>query len=157
MTCYRLKSTVWRGKFILPKKIPKYGLFMRQRIWVSWLWEEMYAKLLVPGQLLGYPWKLWGTTVQISYVEGRWHQNWARNRPPKFFWGRQQKLAKNGNLLLFGPLLGNKERYWVGPQKVKRPVYIGDKNAFWAKISFGAVLILFWSPEVGWGRPNEIR
>ena len=25
----------------------------------------------------GGPWKLWGVTLQTSYVEGRWHPNWA--------------------------------------------------------------------------------
>ena len=34
-------------------------------------------------ELLGYPWKLWGITVQTSYVEGLWHQNWVRSRLTK--------------------------------------------------------------------------
>ena len=65
-------STVWPGKFIKSKKQPQKGLFKRQGIWVSWLWEELYAKLLAPGQLLGYPQKLWGMTAQTSYAEGWW-------------------------------------------------------------------------------------
>ena len=54
---------------------------------ITSLWEDLEAKLLTPGQLLGYPWKLWGITVQTSYVEGWWHQNWASNRPTKKFAG----------------------------------------------------------------------
>ena len=69
--CYRQKSTVWPGKFIHSKNNnPKKSLFSRTRIWVSLLWVELYAKLLAPGQLLGYHWKLWGITVQTSFVEG---------------------------------------------------------------------------------------
>ena len=48
---------------------------MRLGILVAWFWEELYAKLLGLGQLLGCPWKLWGITVQASYWEGRGHQN----------------------------------------------------------------------------------
>ena len=44
------------------------------------------------GQLLGYPWKLGGITVQTSYVEGRWHQNRVRSRFCKWRW----KYMKNG-------------------------------------------------------------
>ena len=37
------------------------------------------------------------------------------NEPETFFFcGRTRKSVKNGNLLLFGPLLGNDERYWDG-------------------------------------------
>ena len=56
---------------------------------VSWLWEELYAKLLGLGQLLGYPWKVWGITVQTSYWEGRWHQNCGYTSPI-LFWGYEQ-------------------------------------------------------------------
>ena len=51
---------------------------------ITSLWEDLEAKLLTPGQLLGYPWKVWGITVQTSYVEGRWHQNWVCSRPTVF-------------------------------------------------------------------------
>ena len=80
MTCYRKKGTVWPGKWIL---------FRRTWIWVSWLWEELCAKLLAPGQLVGYPLKLWGITVQISCMEGRWHRNWFQSRC--YFCGRPRK------------------------------------------------------------------
>ena len=33
-------------------------------------WKALDAKLLTLGQLLGYPWKVLGMTVQMSYVEG---------------------------------------------------------------------------------------
>ena len=32
---------------------------------IFWLWKALDAKLLKPGQLQEYPWKLWGMTVQI--------------------------------------------------------------------------------------------
>ena len=81
MACYRRRSTVWPGKLISSKKTPKNSVFWRQEIGITSLWEDLEAKLLTPGQLLGYPWKVWGITVQTSYLEGRWHQNWVRSRP----------------------------------------------------------------------------
>ena len=75
MTCYRRKSTVWPGKLISSKKTPKNSVFWRQEIGITSLWEDLEAKLLTPGQLLGYPWKVWGITVQTSYWEGQWHHN----------------------------------------------------------------------------------
>ena len=54
-----------------PKKTPKNSFFLWPNIGITSLWEDLEAKLLTPGQLLGYPWKLWGITVQTSYVEGR--------------------------------------------------------------------------------------
>ena len=46
MTCYRQKSTV-----IFEEKQPPKGLCRWQGIWVFWLWEELYAKLVA---ILGY-------------------------------------------------------------------------------------------------------
>ena len=37
----------------------KNSLFRRTRIWVSRLWEELYAKRVAPCQLLGYPENFW--------------------------------------------------------------------------------------------------
>ena len=41
-----------------------------KNIGITSLWEDLDDKLLTPGQLQGYPWKLCGITVQTSYVEG---------------------------------------------------------------------------------------
>ena len=59
-----LKAKVDRlaGKTYFVQKTPKNSLSRRQGIWVAWLWEELYAKLLALGQLLGCPWKLWSIT-----------------------------------------------------------------------------------------------
>ena len=52
-----LKAKVDRlaGKICLVKKSPKNGLFLRQKIGIISLWEDLEAKLLTPGQLLEYP------------------------------------------------------------------------------------------------------
>ena len=55
--------------------------FFCKKIDITFLWEDLEAKLLTPGQFLGFLWKLWGITVQTSHWEGRWHQNWVRSRP----------------------------------------------------------------------------
>ena len=51
MTCFRWKSTVLPGKLVFSKKTPKNRLFWGHDSGVSWLWEELYAKLLGLGQL----------------------------------------------------------------------------------------------------------
>ena len=70
----RQQLTVWSGKSILCQKTPHFRLFWWAQIWVTWLWKDLDAKRLTPGQLLGWPWKLWGITLQTSC---RWHPNWA--------------------------------------------------------------------------------
>ena len=79
--------------------------------------SDLEAKLLTPGQLLGYPRKVWGITVQTSYWEGRWHQNWVSSRPTNLFTKLKQNFVKNGKFLLFGLQLENEERYWDGSNR----------------------------------------
>ena len=69
MACYRRKWTVLPGNLILSKNNPKNGLSGVTRIALFSLWEELEAKLLRPGQLLGYAWNLWDITLQMGYVE----------------------------------------------------------------------------------------
>ena len=51
----RQQLTVWPGKSILCQKIPHFRLFWWTQIWVTWLWKDLDAKRLTPGQLLGWP------------------------------------------------------------------------------------------------------
>ena len=88
------KLTVWQGKLILCQKTHQKRLFLCARIGVTWLWKDLDAKPLTAGQLLGCPWKLWGITLQTSYVEGRWHKNWAHMSPLHFFTVGTRKFAK---------------------------------------------------------------
>ena len=97
------------------------------------LWEDLEAKLLTPGQLLGYPWKVWGITVQTSYWEGRWHQNWVRSRLTKKIRVRTCKFVKNGNFLLFGLQLEKEERY---------------RDGFGSKIKIGAGKVFVTPPKL---------
>ena len=53
---------------------------------------------------------IWGKTVQTNYVDGRWHQIKAYTSP-KLFLQTDKEISENRNFLLFGPLLGNDERY----------------------------------------------
>ena len=103
MTCYRWKSTVLPGKLFFPKKRRKTAFFGGKESGVSWLWEELYAKLLGLGQLLGYPWKVWGITVQTSYWEGLWHQNCGYTSQILFFGIRTRKSVKNGTFSWLAP------------------------------------------------------
>ena len=42
-------------KAYLVQKKPKNSVFLRQNMGITSLWEDLEAKLLTPGQLLGYP------------------------------------------------------------------------------------------------------
>ena len=74
-----LKATIDRlaRKIDFVQKYPQKWLFWCARIWVTWLWKDLDARPLTSGHFLGCPWKLWGITLQTSYMEGRLHQNWA--------------------------------------------------------------------------------
>ena len=48
------------------KKTPQKPLLLCAWIWFTWLWKDLDAKPLTPGQLLGCPWKLWGTMLQTT-------------------------------------------------------------------------------------------
>ena len=110
----RQKLTVWQGKSILCQKTPQKRLFLCARIRVSWLRKDLDAKRLTPGQLLGWPWKRWSITLQTSFVEGQWHQNWAHTSPLhcyrvcalKFaksdFWGKTLHTRKFSTGKVFG-------------------------------------------------------
>ena len=116
MVWYRQQLTVWPGKSILCKKTPHFRLFWWTRIWVTWLWKDLDAKRLTPGQLLGCPWKLWGITLQTSYVEGRWHQNWAGRKISR--WTHKQKRG----------IVAIKREFWTQSLKLherKHPWRIG--------------------------------
>ena len=61
-----------RKKIYFVQKTPRIGIFERTKISITSLWEDLEAKLLTPGNVLGHPWKPWGITAQTSYVKGRW-------------------------------------------------------------------------------------
>ena len=42
-------------KTYLVQKTPKNSVFLRTNMGITSLWEDLEAKLLTPGQLLGYP------------------------------------------------------------------------------------------------------
>merc|ERR1711978_673766 len=142
------KSTVWPGKLISSKKTPKNSIFLRQNMGITSLWEDLEAKLLTPGQLLGYPLKVWGITVQTSYWEGLWHQNCGYTSPILFFWRRQEKSVKNGTFLQIAPypkLFNGK----IFRGKYPRNPYALRIQKMYMKGVYNKFLTLFWSAKVG--------
>ena len=87
---------------------------------ITSLWEDLEAKLLTPGQLLGYPWKVWGITVQTRYVEGWWHQNWVRSRPKKIL---PKRNRKSWEMEIFYSSASS--------SKTKRDIAMGHKRPLW--------------------------
>ena len=59
------------------------------------LWRELEAKPVTSGQLLGHPWKVWDITLQMSYVEAWWHQNWVHSRPILCRGGADTEISEN--------------------------------------------------------------
>ena len=72
----RQKLTVRPGKSILCQKTPqKTAIFVcRNRSYLTL--KGPVRQTVDTRSTTGGPWKLWGITLQTSYVEGRWHQNW---------------------------------------------------------------------------------
>ena len=122
----------------------------RRQIWASpHFGEDLEAKLLTPGQLLGYPWKVWGIMVQTSYWEGQWHQNWARSRPTNFFTKGKWKFVKNGNFLLFSLQLEKRREISGWVQQVKWCLRTGQQMPCWRKVAAGPFWPCFACPKLG--------
>ena len=149
MTCYRRKSTIWPGKLISSKKKPKNNVFWRQEIGITSLWEDLEAKLLTPGQLLGYPWKVLGIKVQTSYWEGRWHQNWVRSRlTKKIACGHANSWKKRKFFSLRPPSRKGREiSGWV--QWVKWCPHIGQQIHCWQSVAARPFWLCFACPKLG--------
>ena len=152
---YRWKSTVLPGKLFFQKR-PKTGFFWGHDSGVSWLWEELYAKLLGLGQLLGCPLKVWGITVQTSFWEGLWHQNCGYTSPILFFAGGHRNQWKTElfrkslwtRKFSMGNIFGGKDPW--------KP-YALRIHKIYMKGGYNKCLTLFWLPEVGWMRRNAVR
>ena len=82
------------GKIDFVQKQPLKRPFWGEKNELFWVWEELEAKPFTTGQLLGHPWKLMDITLQMSYVEGRWPQNWDRSKPTDYFTRVTQNLVK---------------------------------------------------------------
>ena len=71
------------------------------------------------------------------------------HEPGTFFRGTDKEISQKLNFLLFGPLLGNKERCWDGPQKVKWSLCINGNNtfqkgAFLTNVEFWRMILAFF-------------
>ena len=95
ITCIGRKWTVWPEKIIFYWKRPKNPLFRGDTIQVMSLWRELEAKPVTSGQLLGHPWNVWDITLQMSYVEAWWHQNWVHSRPILCRGGGDAEISEN--------------------------------------------------------------
>ena len=103
-------------------------------------------------KFLGYPWKVWGETVQTSYWVGGIKIESAAGRQI-FFIKRKWKFVKNGNSLLFGLQLKNEERYRDGSNGWNDAYIQGNKcpvDKKWLRGRFDRVL-----PARSWEMPVE--
>ena len=95
MACYRRKSAILPGKLISSTKTPKNSVFLRTNMGITSLWEDLEAKLLTPGQLLGYHWmaipKFWPKLIPRLFVWYQIFRNWNRD----FFSGTIFSKIKN--------------------------------------------------------------
>ena len=151
-----MKVDRFARKTFFPKKCQKTPFFGGHDSGVSWLWEELYAKLLGPDQLLGCPWKVWGMTVQTSYWEGLWHQNCGYTSPILFFAGRHRNQWKTE---LFRKLLRHRKFstgkfFRASTQGIQ--THSGFRISIW-KGGYTNFWTVYWSAKVGWVRPIVIR
>ena len=107
---------------------------------IASLWEDLEAKLLAPGQLLGYPWIVWGITIQTSYWEGRWHQDWVRSRPTNFFYQSDMEICEKRKFFtLWPPARKRREILWWAI-KGEKAVILRGTNEKWLRALFDSVL-----------------
>ena len=92
---YRAKVDRLAGKIIFYWKGPENPLFRGDTIQVMSLWRELEAKPVTSGQLLEHPWNVWDITLQMSYVEAWWHQNWVHSRPILCRGGGDAEISEN--------------------------------------------------------------
>ena len=144
MICYRPKLTVWLGKLILSTKkhLKSWTTF-----WKGWLWRVLDAKPMTPGRLLGPPWKLWGITVQTSYWEGQS----VGTRANTFFGGMDKEISEKRDLFVHRSVSENFQWEIFSRLVPTESLCTQDSGIFFKKFT------LFWSPEVGWVRPNAVR
>ena len=89
----RQKSMVWTEKNDFVKEVHlKTAFSRRQKTASSHSGRTNYW----------HQFNSWGITVQTSYWEDRWHQNWVSSRPKQNFTNATCKSVKNGIFLLFG-------------------------------------------------------
>ena len=128
---------------------------IRQKVWAWTKLSTNNIRCSVRSSLRMRPTVL-AKTVQTSYVEGRWHQNWAYMSPNLFFLQTDKKSSEKRIFFTLRPVSWKQRKILMGLKGKKAGIHKGT-NAFWAKSCCGAVLTLFWSSEVVWLRPNAIR
>ena len=140
------------GKLI-KKKHKKKTFFEWQEIGITSLWEEVDDKLLTPGQLLGRCWLLWCITVQTSYWDSRWHQNWVRSRPQQIFCKWQWKILKNGRFYSSASSSKSKKRVIVMRPTGKWLLRIEQQTSRWQRLAAGLFYCVFSTRN--WEMPVE--
>ena len=119
----RQKLTVRPGKSILCQKTPqKTAIFVcKNRSYLTL--KGPVRQTVDTRSTTGGPWKLWGITLQTSYVEGRWHQNWAHTSPLHCFSVCARKFAKKwflGQNALY-PNASKSQTFFVGLLNIVNP------------------------------------
>ena len=97
---------------------------------------------MTPGQLLGSCWLIWGITIQTSYVEGRWHQNWVYTSSKLFFADGQGNQWETEFVYSSGRYLETKKDILMGYKRWNDwytiyTLYIGEQKPFWQILAEG--------------------
>ena len=88
------------------------------------------GKPITPGPLLGPPWKVWGITVQTSYWEDWWHQNWVCSRPAKKTRAAME-IRENLKFFTLRPQARKRREISGWVQRVKWCSHIGQQMPCW--------------------------
>ena len=155
ITCIGRKWTVLPEKIIFYKKWPKKPLFRADTIQVMSLWRELEAKPVTSGQLLGHPWNVWDITLQMSYVEAWWHQNWVHSRPILCRGGADADISENLFFFIKRSVAPNLQiETFLGPAPTDSPRTQLSEYLYERYVK--KILSELFLSEVGRGRQNGI-
>ena len=146
--------SLWPGKLILCKKTPQNRLFWWTQNWFTWLWKDLDAKLLTPGQLVGCPWKLWGTKIERTRTRYILFSVCAQKFAKKWFFWVKRYVPKNFRQENFSGLLPTES---LRTQDSENVISLGDRASvsklqqfimvLWSKTKFSE-RYFFWGHPV---------
>ena len=110
---------------------------------VSWLWKALDAKLLTPGQLPWYFWKVLGMTLQMSLMEYWGHKNWVQSASILFRFTRTSCTSSGDQTCL---------RWKSGWQLYTRilPYELSKESSNQPDGPMGSARHLFWPHRTPW-------
>ena len=142
-----------RKTFFFQKNAQKQPFLAARNLGILTLGGAVY-QTVDTRSTFGLLWLVWGIMVRTSYVEGRWHRNWARNRLSNLFLRVAKETSKKQKCFTLWAVIQKQREILWEVTKGEMTDRHWRTNAFLTKIGCRAFLTVFLSPKVGWRRQN---